>query len=677
VDVTRPGTRSFPTLAERLALTDRSVDADSGSRPLTLWIEAGADADAAPTLARALAAVPAASLAAYIGGGVARTVKAAHADAALAGPTLALRSLDDLRALLDDAPGADVVVAEPQRELSGAILDDLAAAAYADSVCASVSVVARPPGTSATDRRGIPPPAIDTPSWGLVYIRRDALDLALDNARALRGAEHTTASVRELLAGVLSGAGFVHRCVSGTKPPAAGDRRARAKQASGSISVILDMRHLADPVTGTQIQALSLLGALARTGEAQLTALAPARVHPSVGALVEPLRDRVAFSSTASVEKADIFHRPHQVVAIHDLVECFAFGSRFVLTHQDMIAERTPAYFASPADWEVFRRTTSAALASADHVGFFSEHAALDAASDGDLDPERATVVPLGVDHIRTDGPAEPIAQLSSLGGRPFVLVVGTAFQHKNRLFALRVLRELVVGRGWEGGLVLAGMDAPGGSSVPEEQRLLERDPRLRERVLILGHVSESQKRALYRDAALTLFPSLYEGFGLIPFESAAFGTPCLYAWRGSLPEFLPRAGALPSDFSVASTASMILGLVENPGARDELVSEIRANAATLSWDDTARGYLEVYRRALDRPPRPLDRVVLAGVGVGRHGIPLSAMERAVIQVYRRRPAFRRLVDSLVRVGSAATRATRLAQDWRGDAGADSGGRPR
>ena len=659
-------TPSFPTLAERLATGRPRADAQDANRPVTIWIEANTSADASLILP-ALSSVPTDSLVALVGEGVARTASAAEAEAvAIDGwPSRSLRLLDDVRELLDESPGADVLLIESGRDLSGDVVRLLAAAAYSDSVCASISY-AEPhveddgyPGAGSHTSDAVPPPAIARPAWGLVYVRRDAIDLALDNSRAVDGDSIPDGSIREAFDALLDGAGFVHRCVS-QRDAHTDPASARAKPADRAISVILDMRHLADSVTGTQIQALGLLGALARIDDLQVSALAPDRPHPSVLPLLEPLMDDVVFASSGRLGKADIFHRPHQIVVLQDLLECFAFGSRFVLTHQDMITERSPAYFASLADWNEFRRTTAAAFASADHVGFFSEHAALDAASDGVLDVDSATVVPLGVDHIRADLPVQPPDRLSRLGERPFLLVVGTAFEHKNRVFALRVLRELVIGQGWEGALVLAGMDAPSGSSRSEEQSLLRRDPILSERVLVLGHVSESEKGALYRAAAVTLFPSLYEGFGLIPFESAAFGTPCVYPWRASLPEFLPRAGAMPSDFSAESTARMILELLNTPAARDELVAEIRSHAATLTWDRTARGYAEVYRRALARPPRPVNRDVLRAAAVGPDdGIPLSVFERSVIEVYRRRRGFRRIVDSLIRVGAVATQTGR------------------
>ena len=174
-------------------------------------------------------------------------------------------------------------------------------------------------------------------------------------------------------------------------------------------------------------------------------------------------------------------------------------------------------------------------------MGFFSLHAARDAASDGGLELDRATVVPLGVDHLAErevpEAPARP------LDDRPYLLMVGSSFRHKNRVFSLRLLDRLVDG-GWDGGLVLVGGESGSGSSVPAERRFVDAHPALAGRVRSVGHVEDAEQLALYRDAELVLFPSLYEGFGLIPFEAAALGTASVYTRRSSMGELLPERGS-------------------------------------------------------------------------------------------------------------------------------------
>ena len=612
------------------------------------------------TLRTSLAAAPPSSLVGVVEGGIARVAPVDGADPSsfVRWPSRPVRSFDGLRELLDDSPGADLVLVEPPRDVSADALECLARAAYGDSVCATVSEL---PSVARSPAAGIPPPAIDHPSWGLVLVRRDVLEVTLDDARFVAGVNAAEfAPIRELLSLLLDGPGLVHRASAKSSLTASNPTRPAL---DSRLRVIMDVRFIAGPVSGTQVQFLSLLAALARIDEIQLIALAPAHIHPSELPLVEPLRTDVVFSTGDAAGQADIFHRPHQVHSLVDLANCFRYGSRFVLTQQDMIVDRAAAYWASLDQWKDFRRTTQAALSSADQVGFFSEHAALDALSDGVLDPERATVVPLGVNHVEVNGTAEAPRQLARLGGRPFLLMIGTALLHKNRLFGLRVLRELVEERGWEGGLVLAGVDFPWGSSKLKEHRVLQGDPRLSERIVDVGPVSEAEKRALYRDAGLVLFPSFYEGFGLIPFEAAAFGTPCLYAWRGPVAEFLPQTGALPADFSVKSTASMVLGLLGDVGSRNALVSAIRSAAEPLTWEETARGYLAVYRRSLERPPRGIDRAILASATVTAGNVEaLTPQELAVISAYRRRTSFRAVMDALMLAGNFAVRAGRRGQ---------------
>jgi glycosyltransferase involved in cell wall biosynthesis len=55
--------------------------------------------------------------------------------------------------------------------------------------------------------------------------------------------------------------------------------------------------------------------------------------------------------------------------------------------------------------------------------------------------------------------------------------------------------------------------------------------------VKLLGKVSDPQLCALYRQAAFTIYPSLYEGFGLPVLDSLMHGTPVLCSYHSSLQE--------------------------------------------------------------------------------------------------------------------------------------------
>jgi glycosyltransferase involved in cell wall biosynthesis len=492
-----------------------------------------------------------------------------------------------------------------------------------------------------------------------VLVSRDHLRLALDEARLVR--QHMDAAapndpdtglIREVLA-LLDRPGFVHRGVGSPKRPApTAAVSSAAVTATHTPRVVLDGRCLAQPLSGTQVQVLGLLGGLVRTGT-DVTLLRPRTIHPTALSEIERLGDDVPLVESSRVGRPDVFHRPFQVRSLHELADCLSIGERLVLTHQDMILDRTRAYANDDAAWHDYRRATSATLASADEVGFFSRHAALDAASEGALELDRATVVTLGVDRVAHTF-ADDTGQ-RPLGGRPYLMVVGNSYWHKNRLFALRLVRWLVDRCGWDGGLVFAGGHPGRGSSREAEQAVLESDAVLRPRVVDLGYVPEAVQGSLYRSAELVLFPSLYEGFGLIPFEAASAGTACLYTHRSSMRELLPGVGALPS-FDVEEAGGFVHGVLESEAARSAVVAAISEVARTLTWDRTAAGYLEVYGRALERDPRSVSRLL---VSVPPKASRMTAREAVVIDVYRRRRAFRLVVDGALRAGAAGLRAGR------------------
>ena len=121
---------------------------------------------------------------------------------------------------------------------------------------------------------------------------------------------------------------------------------------------------------------------------------------------------------------------------------------------------------------------------------------------------------------------AAPRRQRSADRDRPFLLVLGARFRHKNVRFALELLGALRDEHGWDGELVLAGGDVLNGSGSADDAAWLLRAPEHAGAVHELGAVSQAEKAWLLANAAAVVYPSTYEGFGLVPFEAAQVGTP-------------------------------------------------------------------------------------------------------------------------------------------------------
>ena len=290
--------------------------------------------------------------------------------------------------------------------------------------------------------------------------------------------------------------------------------------------------------------------------------------------------------------RADIVHRPYQVTNADDLKFLRTIGQRLVITHHDLISFRNPGYHDGAGAWLEYRRVTRQALAAADAVVFDSAHAAADARAEDLVEPDRALVAPIGVDHRLAepdaDRPATPPAGAGQLAGRPYLLCLGTDYRHKNRVFALQLL-EALRERGWDGDLVLAGPRVQNGSSAGEEAMFLATRPDLAAHVMTLPAIADPEKRWLYEHATAAAYPTISEGFGFVPFEAAAFGIPCLFAPVTSLAETLADVEAPIVPWDVAASAERCLELLTGKKAAAAQVKAIRRAAGPLTWAAHAR----------------------------------------------------------------------------------------
>ena len=260
-----------------------------------------------------------------------------------------------------------------------------------------------------------------------------------------------------------------------------------------------------------------------------------------------------------------------------------------VLTIHDVSYERRP-------DWNAYRNDRvrrafyrRGALA-ADRIVTDSTFSATEIAAAYGIASDRIHVVPLAASAAFAPGRFD--AARAPAGVRvPYAIHVGDLHVRRNLITALTAILE-VRAAGSPLRLVCAGIDRGVGDAL---RTAAAADP---EALVLTGPVDEPALVNLYRGAALLVYPSLYEGFGLPVLEAMQTGIPVVTADCASMPEVAGGAALLVEPLDVGAWRDAIAAVWQDGDVRERLRAAGLARAAQFSWTRTAAETLAVLRQA-------------------------------------------------------------------------------
>lgn len=173
-----------------------------------------------------------------------------------------------------------------------------------------------------------------------------------------------------------------------------------------------------------------------------------------------------------------------------------------------------------------------------------------------------------------------------------YVLYVSSFEPRKNYKMAFDIWRELWKERKSDcPQFVHVGMGGWGSND------LLSRIPRMSAytggKINWLQRVSDNLLAHLYANCSFTIFPSLYEGWGLAATESLSFGKACIVSNNSSLQE--ATQGLMPAHHPLdfPSWKMSIDRLLDDGPYRLSLEDDIRRNYKHKSWDDFGKAFSE------------------------------------------------------------------------------------
>jgi glycosyltransferase involved in cell wall biosynthesis len=303
------------------------------------------------------------------------------------------------------------------------------------------------------------------------------------------------------------------------------------------------------------------------------------------------LREQLTVPLDLKRAGVDLFHAPHYVLP--PLTPC-----RSVVTIHDCIHLRFPQYLPSRLGYAYARSSLWVATHRSSRILTVSEASKRDILRYFNVREEKIAVIPNAIDERFWLPPApddvERVRERYQLNN-PFVLYAGNIKPHKNleRLIeAFHILKK----HGFdEVKLLIIGDEI---SKYATLRRAVHRY-KLHKHVRFFGFVEDQTLAILYRLAAVFVFPSLYEGFGLPPLEAMASGTPVITSSVSSLPEVVGDAALLIDPSESDAIADAMRRVLEDAGLRRDLRERGLARARHFSWERSIARVREIYQEVL------------------------------------------------------------------------------
>jgi glycosyltransferase involved in cell wall biosynthesis len=365
------------------------------------------------------------------------------------------------------------------------------------------------------------------------------------------------------------------------------------------MRVAIDARKLHDFGIGTYIR--NLLRHLARIDtETEYVLLChetdlgvATQLAPNFRTVLEPspnysIREQIHVPWVLMRERPDVYHAPHYVLP--PAVRC-----RSVVTIHDTIHLTFPQYLPNRAAYAYARASMWVAAHRSDRILTVSEASKRDILHFFKVPEDKVVVVYNAIDERFSRDPLpEDVARVKErfqLDQR-FVLYVGNIKPHKNLVRLIEAFHALRVGELEDLKLLIIGDEI---SKFPALRRAVHQH-KLHKHVRFLGYLPDDTLAILYRLAAVFVFPSLYEGFGLPPLEAMVSGTPVVTSNISSLPEVVGDAALLVDPYDIESIVGGMRRVLTDSTLAAEMRRKGLVRAREFSWERSVAKTRKVYQ---------------------------------------------------------------------------------
>ena len=266
-------------------------------------------------------------------------------------------------------------------------------------------------------------------------------------------------------------------------------------------------------------------------------------------------------------------------------------GIRNIVTIHDLIFKVHPEYY-NPIDRAIYDRKFKSACERADKIVAISNHTKESIIKYYNISSDKIEVIYLDSSekfHTAANPiKVEEVKQKYSLSN-PFFLNVGAIGGRKNQLRLVQAFAS--ISKDVEYDLVLVGRSGKDSEAI----KLVITKNNLFDRVKHLPSVNDDELFHLYHASFATVYPSLYEGFGIPIIESFRCGKPVLTSNGSSLTEVAGQAGLFCNPENVEEMALMLLKLTDK-NTYQHLKESIAKELERFDPKNSIQKYMDVYR---------------------------------------------------------------------------------
>jgi glycosyltransferase involved in cell wall biosynthesis len=127
--------------------------------------------------------------------------------------------------------------------------------------------------------------------------------------------------------------------------------------------------------------------------------------------------------------------------------------------------------------------------------------------------------------------------------------------------------------------------------NTPDLQKLIG------ENVILPGYINDEALQKMYQNALFSIYPTLYEGFGLPPLESMTYGCPVIIADIPALKEVSGDAGLYTDPMNIEDMTTKMNLLAKDSELRQQLRVKGLEQIKKYSWDKSAKQVLELAKQ--------------------------------------------------------------------------------